>query len=110
MNPFAPKSVTTSPEKEDLPPRPLFMAAVLRSLGLTSLAYPELGMTVTRAGLGFSSTPLSDRAAILDLEMFIMLLSHNNSVLVVLSTVFVSSLKHLTLDLRLNHIVQKTLE
>ena len=38
INPLDPNKVTTSPEKDDLPPRPRFMAAVLRSLGLTSLA------------------------------------------------------------------------
>ena len=32
MKPFEPKTVTTSPEKEDLPPRPRFMEAVLRAL------------------------------------------------------------------------------
>ena len=36
MKPFEPKTVTTSPEKEDLPPRPRFMEAVFRALpGLT---------------------------------------------------------------------------
>ena len=38
MNPEEPNTVTTSPEKDDRPPRPLFMAAVLSSRGRTSLA------------------------------------------------------------------------
>ena len=38
MNPEDPNTVTTSPEKDDRPPRPLFIAAVLSSRGRTSLA------------------------------------------------------------------------
>ena len=64
MKPFDPKTVTTSPEKEDLPPRPLFIPAVLSCLGLTSEDM-EAEDTEARAGAGRSSTPLRDRAAIL---------------------------------------------
>ena len=36
MNPFEPNTVTTSPENEDLPPRPRFIPEVLSCLGLIS--------------------------------------------------------------------------
>ena len=64
MNPFEPNTVTTSPENEDLPPRPRFIPAVLSCLGLISEDM-EATEAVTRAGAGLSSTPLRDRAAIL---------------------------------------------
>ena len=66
MKPFDPKTVTTSPENDDLPPRPLFIPAVFRVLGLTSedMEAPDIE-AVARAGEGLSSTPLRDSAVIL---------------------------------------------
>ena len=59
MKPFDPKTVTTSPEKEDRPPRPRFMEAVLRALpgltcgargGQTCLPGPGAELAPRRAG------------------------------------------------------------
>ena len=65
MKPFDPNTVTTSPEKDDLPPRPLFMPAVLswpRTRTSDDMGDPDMEQ-VTR-GTGLSSAPLRDRAAI----------------------------------------------
>ena len=76
MNPLLPNTVTTSPEKEDLPPRPLFIAAVLISRGLTSEAKLQLGARLTKTGAGFRISPLIDRAAILS-EIFSYLIKYD---------------------------------
>lgn len=55
MKPLLPNTVTVSPEKEDRPPRPRFIAAVLRSRGRT---WHTPHTRLTRGATGLSSITL----------------------------------------------------